>query len=258
MEFNPGLDIGIEFNPMNFIYGKNMTGPIPEIRYLKDIRGSLAEPDCVGPDQLYCIAMDVAEKEDHRDLINRNLLYGVVSYSAGQLGSEPIRSQGHIHAISKSCNSSTCEVYEIWDGEAYIYMQESGEDNPGKCYAVYAKASDVVIVPPGWVHATVNANVNKNMVFGAWCVRDYGFDYRAVKAHHGIAFFPKVQGDKIIWEENPHYVNGSLTVKSARIYEDFGLKPGISIYEQYQINPSLFEFVPQPQCKEKEWGQYEP
>ena len=61
-------------------------------------------------------------------------------------------SQGHIHAISPSCNASTCEVYEIWSGEAYIYMQQYGGDDAGNCYAVHAKAGDVVIVPPGWVH----------------------------------------------------------------------------------------------------------
>jgi glucose-6-phosphate isomerase len=258
MEFYPGLDIGVKHKPMDFIYGENVIGPKPEIRYLDDIRASLSDSDCNGPSQVYCIAMDVAKKEDHEDLMARNLLYGVVIYAAGQLGNEPIRSQGHIHAVSKSCNSSTCEVYEIWAGEAYIYMQESGEDNPGRCYAVYAKAGEVVIVLPGWVHATVNANVDKSMVFGAWCVRDYGFDYRAVKAHHGIAYFPKVQKDKIIWEENPSYKNGSLAVKNARTYEDFGLIPGRPIYEQYQKNHNLFEFVTNPAGKDSQWEQYQP
>lgn len=258
MEFYPGFDIEITTNPMNFTYGQGVTGPEPEIRYLENIRASLADPNCDGPDELYCIAMDVVKMKDKEDLIQRNLLYGVVIYSAGQLGTEPIRSQGHIHAISPSCNSSTCEVYEIWEGEAYIYMQESGEDNPGRCYSVHAKAGDVVIVPPGWVHATINANIQKNMVFGAWCVRDYGFDYKSVKEHHGIAYFPKVQGDHILWEKNPNYTGGNLTVKGARSYEDFGLIPGKSIYEQYESNPSLFDFVPRPQRKAKEWEEYEP
>lgn len=258
MEFYPGFDIEIKINPMNFIYGKDVTGPTPEIRYLDDIRASLADPDCEGPNELYCIAMDVAKREDKEDLIKRNLLYGAVIYSAGQLGSEPIRSQGHIHAISASCNSSTCEVYEIWEGEAYIYMQESGDDNPGRCYSVYAQAGDVVIVPPGWVHATINANIHKNMVFGAWCVRDYGFDYKAVKEHHGIAYFPKVQGDRIVWEKNPSYTGGSLAVKNARTYEDFSIRTGKSIYEQYETNRNLFDFVPHPQLKGKEWEQYQP
>lgn len=46
-------------------------------------------------------------------------------FGDGIVGEEPVRSQGHIHVISPSCNASTCEVYEIWLGEAYIYMQET-------------------------------------------------------------------------------------------------------------------------------------
>jgi len=258
MKFYPGFDIQISSEPMNFIYGKNVFGPVPEIRCLDDIRSSLANPDCDGPKDLYCIAMDVGKEEDKKDLIERNLLYGVVTYAAGQLGTEPIRSQGHIHAISASCNSSTSEVYEIWEGKACIYMQESGEDNPGNCYAVYGKAGDIIIVPPGWVHATVNADTGNPMTFGAWCVRDYGFDYRAVKDHHGIAYFPKIINGEIHWEENRNYSGGKLIVKDARDYPDFHLQKGVSIYEQYRKDQNRFQFVVDPLQDKELWNNYRP
>ncbi len=38
------------------------------------------------------------------------------------------------------------------------------------------------------------SNTGKDMAFypgfGAWCVRDYGFDYSEVRKHSGIAFTP--------------------------------------------------------------------
>ena len=72
--------------------------------------------------------MDVG-KEEHRVLLNKlHLLFGVVTYSAGKLGQEPVRSQGHIHKISPYSGWSTPEIYEIWSGEAIIYMQEYAED----------------------------------------------------------------------------------------------------------------------------------
>ena len=65
--------------------------------------------------------MDVG-KEEHRALLNKlHLLFGVVTYSAGKLGQEPVRSQGHIHKISPYSGWSTPEIYEIWSGEAIIY-----------------------------------------------------------------------------------------------------------------------------------------
>ena len=212
MEFYPGFDIESREKDMEFVYGPDVFGPKPEKRTLEAIRSSLQDPSCTGPEILYSIVMDVGRKQDHTAITERNLLYGAVTYAKGTLGKEPVRSQGHIHAISPSCQSSTCEVYEIWDGEAFIYMQEYGKDDAGNCYAVHAKAGEVVIVPPGWVHATINANVEKSLTFGAWCVRDFGFDYEEVRAHHGIAYFPVVEAGNITWEINPAYKNAKLHV----------------------------------------------
>lgn len=259
MEFYPGFPISAEIEPMGFHYGEGVYGPEPELRKLEAIRPSLLDPHCSGPEDVYCIAMDVGLLEDRPDLLSRNLLYGVVTYAKGSLGKEPIRSQGHIHAVSPSCGFSTCEVYEIWDGEACIYMQESGGDDAGNCYAVIGKPGDVIIVPPGWVHATINIDPGSSMTFGAWCVRDYGFTYTEVRRHGGIAYFPLLteQGD-ISWEPNKKYTSAHLTVKSARTYEDFGLRPGVPIYQQYRENPALFEFVTQPQKFPQLWEKYRP
>ena len=91
----------------------------------------LENPDCDGPENLYCISMDVGKKEDRDEIVKRNLLFGAVTYAEGKIGDGPVRSQGHIHAVSPSCGSSTPEVYEIWEGEAVIYMQESAKDDAG-------------------------------------------------------------------------------------------------------------------------------
>lgn len=258
MTFYPGLQIEATKEPLGFFYGQGVFGPKEEVRRLEDIRHSLEDKNCDGPEELYAIVMDIGNEEDRISMKNRNLLFGAVTYAAGVIGQEPVRSQGHIHAISRSCGASTPEVYEIWEGRAVIYIQQSAEDNPGRCYAVYAEAGDVVIVPPGWVHATVNPDVKHNMTFGAWCVRDYGFRYEEIRRHNGIAYFPKVGRDGIWWKPNPSYQGGKLVEKRARAYEDFGLKPGISIYTQFQENKDLFLFVARPLDYPKLWEKYEP
>ena len=258
MTFDPGFDITVTTDPMGFVYGPGVIGPDPELRSLDAIRPSLMDRDCEGPENVYCIAMDVAREEDVPDLKERNLLYGVVTYQRGRLGREPIRSQGHIHAVSPSCGESTCEVYEIWDGTAIIYMQESGSDDAGNCYAVTGRRGDVIIVPPGWVHATVNASEDLPMTFGAWCVRDYGFDYRDVRRHGGIAFFPVFDDKKIKWIENGAYCSGKLIEKDAREYRDFGLDSAVPIYSQYRKDRDLFRFVTNPNAFRDLWENYEP
>lgn len=259
IEFYPGFDIAVDEEQLTFIYGDTVFGPPVERRHLDDIRSSLRNPETEGPDIPYVVAMDVGKKKDSLDLEQRFLLYGAMIYSKGSFGKEPVRSQGHIHAVSPSCSSSTAEVYEVWGGRAIIYMQETAQDIPGKCYAVSAEAGEVVIVPPGWAHYTVNADPDRNMTFGAWCIRDYGFDYEQVRAHGGLAYFPILnENKKIFWETNPRYHALPVVEKKARAYSEFGLASGVPIYTQYEQDPECFHFVTQPAIAQQLWEQFEP
>jgi glucose-6-phosphate isomerase len=255
MKFNPGFDIRATEKPFGFDYGKDVFGPQVEIRTLDAIRKSLFDPNCKGPEEVYSIAMDVG-KENHRQKLNEiHQLFGVVTYAAGKLGNEPVRSQGHIHKKSNYAKGwSTPEVYEIWSGEAIIYMQETAKDNPGRCFAVKAKPGEVVIVPPFWAHATISANANEPLTFGAWCDRDYGFDYDEVRAHGGMAFFPLIEGEsELVWKHNKKYDYQPLIEKSPRIYTEFKLEPGKPIYTQFEEDMDRFLFVPRPDLFKEKW-----
>lgn len=81
-----GLDMAVHHRPLGFSYGDEVTGPMPEIRQLDDIRASLRDPHCEGPQEVYAIAMDVARMQDREELKKRMLLFGVVTYAAGRLG----------------------------------------------------------------------------------------------------------------------------------------------------------------------------
>lgn len=255
--FSPGFDIYPRYTPMGFVYGENAFGPVPEIRRLDDIRRSLKNPRAQGPEELYCIAMDVGDRSWKAETSKRDLLFGAVIYNAGTIGQEPVRSQGHIHGVSPSCGASTCEVYEIWEGTAAVYMQERAEADPGRCYGVVAHPGEVVVVPPGWVHATVNMDIHKPMAFGAWCIRDYGFEYNFLRAMQGIAFYP-LSKDGIEWEMNPNYRNAKLLVKAPGSYEALGLRRGIPIYRQFRENPDVFRFVSRPGEYQHIWESFEP
>lgn len=246
MAFDPGFGIRSTRDPLGFAFDADTAGPVVEKRRLEDIRRSLMQPDCDGPDVVYAIAMDTGKRADMPRMIERNLLFGAVTYAVGRLGREPIRSQGHIHAVSRSCGRSTCELYEIWEGSACIYMQETADDDPGRCFAVLAGPGDVVLVPPGWAHCTISADPGEQLTFGAWCVRDYGFEYAQVRAHGGLAWFP-VMTDRIEFEPNGRYRSRPCVIKSPRRYEEFGIETGKPIYAQFQENPDRLLFVSRPQ-----------
>ena len=259
--YHPGFDIRPTRDGMGFIYGEGVFGPEVEKRSLDAIRGSLMDPSCSGPETVYAIAMDVGKKEHLPLLEKMHLLYGAVAYAQGRLGREPVRSQGHIHAVSAVSGMSTPEVYEIWSGKAAIYMQEYAEDYPGRCFAVYAEPGDVVIVPPSWAHATISLSGEDEapLTFGAWCVRDYAFDYKGVRAHKGIAWFPVYGEDGTLrWEPNPLYRHAGLTCKSPDDHPELGIIKGEPIYQTFEKHPDTFAYVVQPALKADVWKNYIP
>ncbi len=259
MNFDPGFDIEPLSVDEGFRLGAGCFDRGVEFRKLDSLRGSLREPDCDGPENVYAIMMDVGRREDLPAMEERMLLYGVVTYAAGRLGREPIRSQGHIHKVSAHCGWSTPEVYEIWTGRAVIYMQETGEDAPGRCYAVEAGPGDVVIVPPYWVHATVSADPDQPLTFGAWCDRDYGFVYDQVRSHGGIAWFPLLKEDGYLtWEKNPAYQTDELIIKGPSTYAALGLEKGKPIYRQFREDPDRFLFVSDPKRAADVWARFIP
>ena len=259
VQFDPGLDIQFRRSPMGFRYGHGVFGPQPEHRSLDAIRRSLRDPHCAGPDPVYTIAMDVGRNEDLEELHRRMLLFGIVMYASGRLGDEPVRSQGHVHAISPHSGWSAPELFEIWEGKAIIYAQANSGDDPGRCFAIEAGPGEKVVMPPTWSHYVVNADSAAPLIFGAWCDRQYGFDYTEMRAHHGLAWFPRlVASGEITWEANPNYSASQLQQRKARAYPELGLSPERAIYENLRRDPESIQWVSDPARFRELWPHFEP
>jgi glucose-6-phosphate isomerase len=256
--FEPGLAVDARRDPLGFSYGPGVRGPEPELRRLDAIRKSLRDPACPGPDPVYAIVMDVAREEHLEELRRRFLLFGVVTYAAGRLGDEPVRSQGHVHAVAPHSGWSPPELYEIWSGRAIVYMQERAEDDPGRCLAIEAGPGEVVVVPPGWAHATVSADPREPMTFGAWCDREYGFEYDAVRERGGLAFHPLLVDGGVEWQRNPRYQARGLVERGARDYPELGLDPGVPVYELFSRDPEAVQWVSDPARLAHLWEGFDP
>ena len=259
LEFDPGFPLSLSASDLTFEYGDGVFGPRHEMRSLDSIRASLRDPQCSGPDPVYGIAMDIGRERDRIAIEHRMLLFGAVVYAQGTLGDEPVRSQGHVHAVAPHSGWSPPEIFEVWTGTAIIYAQERAEDAPGRCFAITAHPGDQVVVPPGWAHCVINADRGNRMAFGAWCDRQYGFDYTGVRAHRGLAWFPVFNASGAFdWKPNPTYSPSSLELRRARTYPDLGLDGSRSLYLAFVDNPESVMFVADPHRAEALWNGFTP
>jgi glucose-6-phosphate isomerase len=97
------------------------------------------------------------------------------------------------------------------------------------------------------------------MAFGAWCDRQYGFVYDAVRARGGLAWFPILSENATLsWQPNPLYLKSRLINQTARNYPELGLQTGVPIYEQFARNPGMVDWVSAPQRFAEEWKYFSP
>ena len=95
-----GLTISINNQTLSIEYGKDVFGPAAEWRKFNDIKHIYLNPNCEGPEISYGIMMDIG-KGIHRELLSEHkILFGAMIFATGQVGNEPIKSQGHIHKTS--------------------------------------------------------------------------------------------------------------------------------------------------------------
>ena len=101
-------------------------------------------------------------------------------------------------------------------------------------------------------------------MFGAWCDRQYGFVYDAIRAHHGLAWFPilivkprtvsrRFTGSRTLLI----YRTSDLSVRRPRAYPELGLDSSTPIYQQFADDPDSVQWVSEPARAESVWPNFE-
>jgi glucose-6-phosphate isomerase len=138
-------------------------------------------------------------------------------------------------------------------------MQEHAADDPGRCFAITAGPGSLIVVPPGWAHATISADPFTPMTFGALCDREYGFEYAEVRKRKGLAWYPLLtEWGEIRWQPNPLYRTTLLETRGPGDYSRLGLKTGIPLYAQTISAPELLQWVSKPALAAAVWQDFFP
>lgn len=175
-------------------------GPLPEpaTRTTKDMipvlagRGSL--PDTI----LYYMYRDLVKSEsDRRWLSSRRLRFDLTRMPAGTVMGEFVKTKGHYHPTAPDGHGYP-ELYQVIRGHAnYLLQKEDLSD----ILVVGAGPGDIVLVPPGYGHVTINPSPEEllmsNIVSDAFS-SIYGYYERM----HGAAYYEfETEG----WKANPAY-----------------------------------------------------
>ncbi|MSU60567.1 MAG: glucose-6-phosphate isomerase [Candidatus Staskawiczbacteria bacterium] len=168
----------------------DLTNITPDLRHLDDMRMVLADQDFAKT------AGNVALYEMYRKLkVENGLRYDITVIAPRMFGNEFVKTKGHIHAGFYG------EVYMVLEGEGIYFAQKGDENNIEDVFAVHAKKGDVIIIPAGYGHVTINPGVG-HLRTANWIAEQDKGDFSMFEKNQGACYYYLAPGQ---WVKNEHY-----------------------------------------------------
>lgn len=195
--------------------------PPPDVRLVEDMRSVLATPDCWEEGALYVMFRDLALTPEDRDWLSaEQLRYDITAITSREICGERAKTKGHYHPDAPS-GVGYPEIYQVLSGHAHYLLQKRDVSD---VVLVDAQDGDIVIVPPGYGHVTINAGdsdlIMANIVSSAFESR-YG-DY---EERRGAAYYERADGTLV---RNPAYPEARdlRTISAGELRDQIALPPG--------------------------------
>jgi glucose-6-phosphate isomerase len=87
----------------------------------------------------------------------------------------------------------------VLEGQAHYLLQSRSLDD---IVMIAAYSGDLVIIPPGYGHVSINPTVDETLVMANMVSTAFESDYREYEKRHGAAYFELCSGEL---EKNPQY-----------------------------------------------------
>lgn len=180
---------------------------------------------------MYYMFRDLAKNDSDSEKIKANhLRYDVTVIPPGLLGSEYTKTVGHYHPNVPGTDLSYPEIYQVLEGSATYLLQKveyGEEDNVLDVVVITAEKGDLVLVPPGYGHITINAS-EETLKMANWVCRDFSSVYEPIKRLFGASYFLLKDG----FAKNPLYKNiPQIRYLQPLPYEDLDLSAGEDMYD---------------------------
>ncbi len=234
MILNAGLDLEIKDGKLFF--NGVAAEPLPRTaKEMKDVISSAA-----GDETVYLIYRNIFDKRHAALFEKQQMRYDITVILPKMLGNEFAKTLGHYHSLSRTATYT--EIYEVLSGRAHFLLQKVNGSSVEDAVVLEAGEGDIVIVPPGYGHVTINPSA-KILVVANLQSAAARAGYDPIKNLHGAAYFETKNG----FEKNANYTNHRLRVIKAGGLKEKYLGSKEPMYSIFVRAPEKFDFLRYPE-----------
>jgi glucose-6-phosphate isomerase len=173
--------------------------PRPAVRTVEEMRSVLSDPQCRCSDPLYFMYRDLSRSEsDWQWLHEHQLRYDLTVIPPRRLCGELVKTKGHYHPRN-AAGVGYPEIYEVLEGTAHYLLQSVMLDD---VVLVTAGEGDLVIIPPGYGHITINPSPDTTLSMANIVSTAFESEYGEYEERHGAAWYEMSDGRLV---RNPSY-----------------------------------------------------
>ncbi|MBX5464142.1 MAG: glucose-6-phosphate isomerase [Clostridia bacterium] len=248
LEAVAGLPLRLDEVSGRLEFGEGVEPVEPEVRRLEAMRPVLYESEAAGPDLLYFMYRGLARSGEAARIRAAGLRYDVTVLVDGRVGAEPVKTYGHYHPLPPGGRLAYPEVYQVLYGRAHFLLQKraGAEDELEDVVVVDAGPGDVVVMPPGYGHVTINPGPGP-LAMANWVDATFRSEYEPYTRMRGGAYYELETDGETEWVENPRFrrLPDPRALPPSPV-EALGLEQGRPIYPPAAAEPARLEWLSRP------------
>jgi len=178
--------------------------------------------------------------------VSDDIRFDITVIPARVVKNECAKTFGHYHPGSED-GPLYPEIYQVLRGSATFIMQRRNRNGSVDAIIVNAKEGDVILLPPGYGHVSVN-NGEGTLVLANLVFDRFESIYGEYEANRGAAYYYLKDGEVV---QNTNYiVQKSERLTPAQLNQRYGFSSG-DLLAGLHDNPKAFEFLKRPAVKFK-------
>jgi glucose-6-phosphate isomerase len=174
---------------------------------------------------------------------NDDIRYDITLIPSLSVKGEASKTFGHYHPGSED-GLAYPEVYQVLKGSAVFIMQKKNRNGSVDAYIVNANEGDIVILPPGFGHVSVN-NGEGELVLGNLVYDRFESLYSEFEENRGAAYYYLKDGE--ILQNSNYIVQKSETLPAFEFNKMFGFVCK-DLLSEFHSDPKKFDFLKKPKA----------